>query len=109
MNRADMEGGMTSIVNGAAALELAAQGFRVFPLKPAGKTPLIRGGRGCLDATTDPEMVQAWWRGAPEAGIGVATGDGLLVVDIDGDEAAFRFTELVNEADVLWPIRTPTV
>ena len=72
MNRADMEGGMTSIVNGAAALELAAQGFRVFPLKPAGKTPLIRGGRGCLDATTDPEMVQAWWRGAPEAGIGVA-------------------------------------
>ncbi len=95
-----------------AALDLANHGFRVFPLAVRGKKPLIpkrAGGNGCLDATNDPEMIQAWWRGSPHANVGVATGDGLLVVDVDGEEAAFAFTDLINESGMPWPIRTPTV
>ncbi|HEX3332578.1 MAG TPA: bifunctional DNA primase/polymerase [Gaiellales bacterium] len=91
-----------------AAVELAGQGFRVFPLKPRGKTPLIKGGRGCLDATTDAEMVRAWWRGSPNANIGIATGDGLFVIDIDGDEAAAAFTRLIVDGDHDFPMQTPT-
>jgi Bifunctional DNA primase/polymerase, N-terminal len=96
----------------AAALDLADRGYRVFPLKPGKKEPLIpkrAGGSGCLDATTDAQMVRSWWTGSPAANVGVATGDGLLVVDIDGDAAAFEFTRLVNESGETWPIRTPTV
>lgn len=90
---------------GRAALAYAAMGWRVFPLhtvhdgacscgSPActgtkpGKHP--RTTRGCLDATTDEATIRAWWTEWPDANIGIATGRGLVVVDIDpksgGDE-----------------------
>ena len=98
---------------GRAAMAYATQfGWRVFPLhsvdasgctcaspnctgtKP-GKHP--RTARGCLDATTDAEQIRAWWSQWPDANVGVATGGGLVVVDIDprhgGDEG---FDELVE-------------
>lgn len=86
---------------GAAALELAAAGWRVFPLIPRDKGPLIpkddekaraagweQGGHGCLDATVDPEQIAAWWRHAPYANIGLASGQGVLIVDVDGPQGA---------------------
>jgi hypothetical protein len=33
-----------------------------------------RDGHGCNDATTDPEVIQAWWWRTPSANIGLATG-----------------------------------
>ncbi|HEX4932381.1 MAG TPA: VapE domain-containing protein [Gemmatimonadaceae bacterium] len=82
---------------GRAALHYATQyGWRVFPLHSAdasgcscartechgpGKHP--RTQRGCLDATTDPAQVRAWWSQWPDANVGVATGAGLVVLDID--------------------------
>lgn len=68
------------------ALAYAARGWRVFPL--AGKVPKIKGGKGCLDATTDEATIRGWWKKWPEANIGLATGEasGILVLDIDGDE-----------------------
>lgn len=67
------------------ALRLAALGYKVLPLVPGEKKPLIHGGfkRG----TTDPEQIHAWWTEHPDANIGLATGSGLYVVDID-DPAA---------------------
>ena len=40
------------------------------------------GGAGCKDATSDPQLIAAYWDKWPDAQIGVST-DGLLVVDID--------------------------
>ena len=67
-----------------AALAYAARGWRVFPITPGAKRPLP-GSHGCKDATTDPDVIRAWWRRQPNANIGVATGagSGLVVVDLD--------------------------
>jgi len=67
----------------SAALWYAEQGIPVFPLTPGTKIPL-KGSGGCLDATTDVAMVNAWWSGNPHANIGIATGHLVDVVDIDG-------------------------
>ena len=82
---------------GRSALIYAVEhGWRVFPLhtadaagcscgKPdcggAGKHP--RTPKGCLDATTDAEQVRAWWLKWPDANVGIATGGGLVVIDVD--------------------------
>lgn len=64
-----------------AALGYAAQGMAVFPLVTNGKQPLT--SRGFKDASTDPETVAAWWDATPDANIGYAVPEGLLVVDVD--------------------------
>jgi hypothetical protein len=81
----------------AAALDAAARGWHVFPLRPGTKRPALHGeascpGTGaCSDghrkweqrATTDPDRIRAAWSQAP-FNIGIATGpSGLLVIDLD--------------------------
>jgi KaiC/GvpD/RAD55 family RecA-like ATPase len=79
---------------GSGALYYASLGWPVFPLAVRDKVPMLRGGNGCKDATTDPEQITRWWTQHPEANIGLATGGaiGLYVVDVDGEdgEAALR-------------------
>lgn len=68
------------------AMHYAKQGYRVFPLAPGDKVPAIpkaRGGHGCLDATTTIEPIERWWTEYPDANVGIATGRGLLVIDVD--------------------------
>jgi putative DNA primase/helicase len=82
-----------------AALEYAARGWHVFPLKPRGKTPLIpkeRGGRGLYDATTDPAQIHSWWALYPQANVGIRTGacSGLVVIDADCPEAEAAYVAL---------------
>ena len=68
-----------------AALGYAAQGWYVFPCKPGEKQPI--GGRGHLDASTDPAQIRAWWDSVPLANIGVAVApSGLVVLDVDTAE-----------------------
>lgn len=56
------------------------QNWRVFPLK--GKKPLTP--RGFKNATTDRQVIERWWStDHPGANIGVRTGSGLLVLDVD--------------------------
>lgn len=62
-----------------AAIDLARRGFRVHPLK-AKDQPYTAYSR---TATTIEADVAAMWRRWPDALIGIATGDGLVVVDID--------------------------
>jgi hypothetical protein len=78
-------------------LALAALGWPILPLhgvahsactcgsvhKPgrAGKHP--RTPRGLKDATTDPGTIAAWWDRWPDANVGVKTGAGLFVIDVD--------------------------
>ncbi|NUW06819.1 bifunctional DNA primase/polymerase [Streptomyces sp. CAI-21] len=79
------------------ALEAAARGWHVFPLRPGRKVPALHGERTCTGtgpcegghrkweqrATTDPDRIRATWSTGP-FNVGIATGpSGLLVVDLD--------------------------
>ncbi|MER6539084.1 bifunctional DNA primase/polymerase [Streptomyces sp900105755] len=92
------------------ARRCAAQGWPVFPLAPALRTPAsdcascrqsahtpvncpcIAAGRWCHGfhaATTDRDRVEAWWSGNPHFGVGVACGPaGLVVLDVDARTAS---------------------
>ena len=80
-----MEARTLSIL-GQAAIVLARLGFAVFPLKDRSKIPFA-GSNGCKDATSDEAQIGEWWTRFPDANIGIATGGGLVVVDIDSPEA----------------------
>lgn len=67
-----------------AALKYAAAGWRVLPCARGGKLPLV--AHGCKDASSDLAIVRAWWRQHPGANVAFATGAGVLVVDIDGEQ-----------------------
>ena len=68
----------------AAALQWAAAGFRVFPLTPDDKRPLP-GSHGFKEASSDPAVVSnmRWQVEGNDCNVGVATGDGLVVLDVD--------------------------
>ena len=90
-----------------AALGYARRGWAVMPLHtPAstpsgcscyneaqrskctaiGKHPRIKTGVGHSAATRSERQIREWWRGWPDANIGLATGavSGISIVDIDG-------------------------
>lgn len=79
-----------------AALEYAARGWPIFPLRPKEKVPAT--SHGLKDATTDPERIREWWQREPDANIGYATGNGVAVIDID---------ELDNWIDLLEDVAAP--
>ncbi|MET8516429.1 bifunctional DNA primase/polymerase [Streptomyces sp. NPDC005077] len=81
----------------SAALDAAARGWAVFPLRPGGKPPALHGEASCTStgdcttghrkweqrATTDPDRIHRAWS-AGRFNIGIATGpSGLVVVDLD--------------------------
>jgi Bifunctional DNA primase/polymerase, N-terminal len=90
---------------GAAAVEYARRGWYVFPVAPRGKKPITK--RGMLDASTDEGLVAAWWengnrskigstavqRAQPNIGINCGK-SGLLVVDLDGEDAVRAWADL---------------
>ena len=68
------------------ALNLARQGFRLFPLPSGKKAPPPLGWQKI--ATTDSALVEQWAAVTPggffvQPNIGIATGNGILVVDVD--------------------------
>lgn len=89
-----------------SALKYAQAGFPVFPCwEPVGvgvcscshgaadfmpngdkhsKGKHPRTPHGLADATTDLEQIRKWWTQWPNANIGLRTGDGIGVVDLDG-------------------------
>ncbi len=98
-----------------AALFLASQGWKVFPLHwpkdgkcscgkgtghPIGKHPLATAWQ--TEATTNETQISAWWGKTPEANIGLATGkdSGIIVLDIDGSEGEARVADGGHEPTV---------
>jgi hypothetical protein len=101
---------MNDVFSGAAANEMkrrrtmaeyalfyAEQGFRVLPLHSLRSPDSCSCGletcssiakhprtlNGVKDASNVPDDVREWWRLYPDANIGIATGKGMLVIDID--------------------------
>lgn len=76
-----------------AALAYAELGYKVFPCRAGEKRPAT--DHGVLDATTDPAQIEAWWESITH-NIGIAT-DGLLVVDVDGDNNPWLTPEVAHQ------------
>lgn len=81
------------------ALAYADYGWPVFPLyeivkgqcacrdagcKDAGKHPRIKGWPE--KASTKEATIRGWWKRSPNLGIGIRTGDGVAVLDVDPDK-----------------------
>lgn len=64
------------------ALQYAQAGLRVFPLSPCDKMPL-QGSKGLNEATNNLDKIRQWWTTNPFFNIGCATGNGIVVIDID--------------------------
>ena len=65
-----------------AALYYASLGWRVFPLTPGDKTPLL-GVRWKDSATTDEVEIRRWWSAVPDANIGWALSRNWFGLDMD--------------------------
>ena len=62
-------------------------GLRVFPC--SGKVPATP--HGCKGATTDPAQIAEWWGGGSTYNVAIATGNGLVVLDVDTAHDAGKF------------------
>jgi hypothetical protein len=104
-----------------AALGYADRGWRVIPLHTIDNEACTCESPGCTSpakhpltpngvhgATTDRATITIWWSEAEIANVGIATGDGLLVLDIDAKhDGLASLAELETQQGPL-PI-TPTV
>lgn len=67
-----------------AALDYAAAGFAVIPVKRSDKAPYTPNG--VKDASTEPRTIRAWWAQWPDANVAIACGrpsGNVFVIDID--------------------------
>ena len=102
------------------AAKLAEAGFQVFPAygvvdgrcecgnprcESPGKHPAVKGWRE--QASSDPAKVREWWYQHEGRNPAVATGNGLVVLDVDGKEGAETLRRLEEEYGALPP--TPCV
>jgi hypothetical protein len=98
----------------AAALAYAAAGVPVFPCRPD-KRPATPNG--FKDASTDPDIIRAWWTRYPQALIGRPTGaaSGVVVLDLDndattgadGDSALADLIAAYGDLPETWEVMTP--
>jgi hypothetical protein len=98
-----------------AAFDLCSFGWKVFPCSPGKKEPAIpkrEGGRGCLDATDDEEIIGDWARKYPNANIGIACGPGSGIIVVDIDVAGLASVRGLRDAGLKLPptvsVKTPS-
>jgi hypothetical protein len=91
--------------------------YRVLPLARGGKRPhAVLGYEGGVHhGDVDYQLIRRWWDSAPSANIGIACGQGLVVIDLDRKNGADGPRELaglcqargIAMPDVPWA-RTPS-
>lgn len=95
-----------------AAARLAERGFRVFPLRPGDKRP-PEDFHWKDRATRDVKVIRDWWGGRyADHNIGIATGQGLLVLDFDTKDgkrgvASMQLLDMLGLPESL-RVRTPS-
>ena len=92
------------------AICLARKGLRVFPLQAGGTKPVVKFS---THSTSNVDKVQRWWRTERSArNIGVHTGEGLLVLDVDVQSGGLdSLDSLVQEHGALpdtYKVSTPS-
>lgn len=60
-------------------------GFPVFPCRVLHKAPATE--HGFKDATQDLSTIRKWWETEPQANIGIPVPKGMVVLDVDGEDA----------------------
>ena len=89
-----------------AALAYAKSGYPVFPCVPGEKRPATR--HGCLDATTDLDQIERWWKANPEYNIGLHA-VGLIIIDFDmGNDWLADEPDKLADLNVAPTSRTPS-
>lgn len=80
-----------------AALLYASIGLKVFPLVPREKSPAFKGWQE--KATTDETQIRQWWTQNPNYNVGIKTGNGLCVIDVDDkpDKYAVLGSDVLRE------------
>lgn len=70
------------------ALMYLENGWSVIPLQPKGKIPLFKGWESFSNRLPTENQVTLWWKGQPNANIGLVTGpaSGVFALDIDGKD-----------------------
>lgn len=78
----------------SAALDYVQLGWRVHPIRPRDKRPLLKGWPDA--ATTDEATIRKWWGDWPDANVGVVTGpsSGVVVIDVDGEAGEESLAQL---------------
>lgn len=66
------------------ALEYAALGYSIIPLRPKDKRPLLRSWAPYQERVASEDEINQWFDRCPDANIAIVTGRGLAVIDIDG-------------------------
>lgn len=111
MSSVDRPDSGAASVRAQAAIEYAEQGFQVFPLwwvradntcacgvkdcPSVGKHPIAQlAPNGLKNATSDLQQIEKWWSAYPDANIGIATGNGLAVLDADKKPGADGLLDL---------------
>lgn len=77
------------------ALNYARQGMRVFPCEAGGKAPLT--AHGFKDAVSHPFVIKEWWGEWPNANIGYAIPEGVVVIDVDPRNGAPDLADLTRD------------
>ncbi|MEX1100872.1 MAG: DUF3631 domain-containing protein [Actinomycetota bacterium] len=95
----------------SAAAQHAAEWGSVFPLRPGRKVPLHSDWQ--KEATTDRTDIDRLWKQNPTANVGIRTGNGLLVLDIDvkGEDGFASLDRIVADGYELprtLAVRTPS-
>lgn len=89
--------------NAQEAFALAARGWRVHPLVPKQKNPLVTAWQKA--ATTDEEVIADWWDRWPGANIGIVMGPSSGIIDIEADtpEADKFLADLFDGHEIITP------
>lgn len=94
--------------NLVVALDYAARGLQVFPLRPRSKEPATR--RGLYEATSNAATLRRYFTGAHPYNLGIRTGvpSGVFVLDVDGEQGLSSLAEVVKRHGSLPPTQTST-
>ena len=102
---------MTALAS--TAFRLALRGKAVFRLAAGSKEPMA-GSHGHLDASSECDVIRAWWAKEPNANIGMATGgrSGAWILDIDpthgGNESLIRLINRYGDLPNTVSVHTPS-